>query len=104
MDIPDAVSQASGAAAKALSLAVKGRVDISPTISYIDPDICVGCKTCIDLCPYSAIEFDDRRQVSVVNEAVCKGCGSCSGFCPSGAAQSRHFTKKQVFAEISGIF
>ena len=104
MDIPDTVSQASGAAAKALSLAVKGRVDISPTISFIDPDICVGCKTCISLCPYTAIEFDDRRQVSVVNEAICKGCGSCSGFCPSGAAQSRHFTKKQVFAEISGIF
>ncbi|RLB89991.1 MAG: pyridine nucleotide-disulfide oxidoreductase, partial [Deltaproteobacteria bacterium] len=104
MDIPDTVSQASGAAVKSLSLAVKGRVDISPTISFIDPDICVGCKTCIDLCPYSAIEFDDRRQVSIVNEAVCKGCGSCSGFCPSGAAQSRHFTKKQVFAEISGIF
>ncbi len=104
MDIPDTVSQASGAAVKALSLATKGRVDIAPTISYIDPDVCVGCKTCITLCPYTAIEFDERRQVSVVNEAICKGCGSCSGFCPSGAAQSRHFTKKQVFAEISGIF
>jgi len=104
MDIPDTVSQASGAAAKSLSLATKGSVEISPTISYIDPDVCVGCKTCISLCPYSAIEFDERRQVSVVNEAVCKGCGSCSGFCPSGAAQSRHFTKKQVFAEIGGIF
>jgi heterodisulfide reductase subunit A len=103
MDIPDTVSQASGAAAKALSLAVKGSVEIAPTISFIDPDICVGCKTCIPLCPYSAIEFDERRQISVVNEAVCKGCGSCSGVCPSGAAQSRHFTKKQIFAEISGI-
>ena len=103
MDIPDTVSQASGAAAKALSLASRGNVEISPTISFIDPDICVGCKTCIDLCPYSAIEFDDRRQVSVVNEAVCKGCGSCSGFCPSGAATSRHFMKKQVLAEISGL-
>jgi len=104
MDIPDTVSQASGAAVKALSLATKGQVDISPTISHINPDVCVGCKTCIALCPYTAIEFDDRRQVSVVNEALCKGCGSCSGFCPSGAAQSRHFTKKQMFAEISGIF
>jgi len=104
MDIPDTVSQASGAAAKALSLATKGSVEIAPTISYIDPDVCVGCKTCISLCPYTAIEFDERRQVSVVNEAICKGCGSCSGFCPSGAAQSRHFTQKQVFAEIDGIF
>ncbi|WP_291346047.1 FAD-dependent oxidoreductase [Desulfobacula sp.] len=104
MDIPDTVSQASGAAVKALALATKGRVDIAPTISWIDPDVCIGCKTCISLCPYTAIEFDDRRQISIVNEAICKGCGSCSGVCPSGAAQSRHFTKKQIFAEIGGIF
>ena len=103
LDIPDTVSQASGAAAKALSLATRGTVEISPTISWIDPDICIGCQICIELCPYTAIEFDERRGVSVVNEAVCKGCGSCSAHCPSGAARSRHFQSRQIFAEIDGI-
>lgn len=102
-DIPDTVAQASGAAVKALSLATKGKVEVPSTISWIDPDICAGCQTCIGLCAYSAIEFDERRGVSVVNEAVCKGCGSCSGFCPSGAAQVKHFNKKQLFAEFDGI-
>jgi heterodisulfide reductase subunit A-like polyferredoxin len=102
-DIPDTVAQASGAAAKALSLATKGYVQVPSTISWIDPDICSGCQMCIGLCPYSAIEFDELRGVSVINEAVCKGCGSCSGFCPSGAAQVKHFNKKQVFAEFEGI-
>ncbi|MEA1968039.1 MAG: FAD-dependent oxidoreductase [Thermodesulfobacteriota bacterium] len=102
-DIPDAVSQASGAAAKAMLLASRGEVEIPSTISYIDPDVCAGCKTCIGLCPYSAIEFNERRGISVVNEALCKGCGSCSGFCPSGAAQVRHFKEKQMFAELSGV-
>jgi heterodisulfide reductase subunit A len=102
-DIPDTVSQASGAAAKALSLATRGVVQVPSAISWIDPDICAGCQTCIGLCPYSAIEFDERRGVSVVNEAVCKGCGSCAGFCPSGAAQVRHFMEQQVFAELDGI-
>lgn len=102
-DIPDAVAQASGAAAKALSLATRGSVLVPSTISWIDPDVCAGCQTCINLCPYTAIEFDDRRRVSVVNEAICKGCGSCSGFCPSGAAQVRHFKEKQIFAELDGI-
>ncbi len=102
-DIPDTVSQASGAAAKAIELSSRGQVQISPTISWIDPDICSGCQTCIGLCPYSAIEFDGRRKVSVVNEALCKGCGSCAGFCPSGAAQVKHFSEKQVFAELEGI-
>jgi heterodisulfide reductase subunit A2 len=103
MDIPDTVSQASGAAAKALSLAARGQVEISPTVAWIDPDLCAGCRLCLELCPYSAIEFDHLRKVSMVNEAICKGCGSCSGICPSGAAASLHFTKKQMFAEISGV-
>jgi heterodisulfide reductase subunit A len=102
-DIPDTVAQASGAAAKALSLATRGQVAVPSAISWIDPDICAGCQTCIGLCPYGAIEFDERRGVSVVNAAVCKGCGSCSGFCPSGAAQVAHFNKKQIFAEFDGL-
>jgi heterodisulfide reductase subunit A len=102
-DIPDTVSQASGAAAKSLELSTLGKVEISPTISWIDPDICAGCQTCIGLCAYGAIEFDERRRISVVNEAMCKGCGSCSGFCPSGAAQVKHFNKKQIFAEFDGM-
>ncbi|MFW6216296.1 MAG: 4Fe-4S dicluster domain-containing protein [Desulfohalobiaceae bacterium] len=102
-DIPDSVSHASGAASKALSLATSGEVSISPTVSWIDPDICIGCQICIGLCAYGAISFDARRGVSVVNEAVCKGCGSCSGYCPSGAARVRHFDQKQVFAELEGI-
>ena len=73
MDIPDTVSQASGAAAKALSLATLGTVEVPPTISWIDPDICVGCQVCIGLCPYGAIEFNERTEVSEVNPAVCKG-------------------------------
>jgi len=58
---------------------------------------------CIGLCAYSAIEFDERRKVSVINEAMCKGCGSCAGHCPSGAAQVRHFNEKQIFAEMEGL-
>jgi len=102
-DIPDSVAQAKAAASEALALSSYGKVEVSPTISSIDPDICIGCQICIGLCPYSAIEFDERRGVSEVNEAVCKGCGSCAAYCPSGAAKVRHFTDRQVFAEIDGL-
>ncbi|MDR3570282.1 MAG: FAD-dependent oxidoreductase [Syntrophobacteraceae bacterium] len=102
-DIPDAVSHAAGAAAQALALSMRGKVEVSPVTSWIDPEICMGCQTCIKLCPYSAIEFNARMGISEVNEAVCKGCGSCAGFCPSGAARVKHFSPKQVLAEIDGI-
>ena len=102
-DIPDTVAQAKGAAAECLALSSAGQVEIPPMISYIDPDVCVGCQLCLGLCAYSAIEFNDNAGISVVNSAVCKGCGSCSGACPSGAAKVSHFTDKQIFAEIDGL-
>jgi len=102
-DIPDTVAQASGAASKALSLATRGKVQIPSAISWIDPDLCAGCQMCMEQCAYSAIEFDNRRNISVVNEAVCKGCGSCAAICPSGAAQVRHFKEKQLVSEIDGL-
>ncbi|MBU2512806.1 FAD-dependent oxidoreductase [bacterium] len=102
-DIPDTVAQASGAAAKAMILSDKGKITVPSMISSIDADICVGCQSCIELCPYTAIEFDEFRSVSVVNEALCKGCGNCASHCPSSAAQIRHFNEKQIFAEIDGL-
>lgn len=102
-DIPDAVAHASGGAAQALALAARGLVDISPVTSAIDPDLCIGCKACINLCAYSAITFDERRGVSVVNPAMCKGCGACAGHCPSGAASVSHFRPMQVLDEIDGL-
>ncbi|MHC1744819.1 MAG: FAD-dependent oxidoreductase [Syntrophobacteraceae bacterium] len=102
-DIPDTVAQAKGAAGECLALSSAGEVEIPPMISSIDPDVCVGCQLCIGLCAYSAIEFNTRLGISEVNSAICKGCGSCSGACPSGAAKVRHFTDKQIFAEIDGI-
>ena len=103
-DIPDTVAQAKAAAAQCLALSACGRVEVSPMVSTIDPDICVGCQICIGLCPYGAIEFNTLKGISQVNSAVCKGCGSCAGHCPSGAAKVQHFSDKQVLAELDGMF
>jgi heterodisulfide reductase subunit A len=103
-DIPDTVAQAKGAAAQCLALSACGTVQVSPEVSVIDPDICVGCQICIGLCPYGAITFNKLKGVSEVNSAVCKGCGSCAGHCPSGAAKIQHYTDKQVLAEVDGLF
>ncbi len=102
-DIPDTVAQGGAAAAAAISLADKGVVEIEPITSYIDADKCAGCKVCITVCPYTAIEFDEEKKVSVVNEALCQGCGTCAAACPSGVAKSRHFTTEQILAEIEGV-
>jgi heterodisulfide reductase subunit A len=102
-DIPDTVAQASAAAAEAISLATRGEIEVEPTTSWIDPELCAGCKLCIEICPYSAINFIDAKGISAVNEALCKGCGACTAICPSKAARQNHFTQNQVLSEVEGL-
>jgi len=102
-DIPDTVAQASAAAARALAVISKGKVEIEAATSVVNEKLCSACKTCIGLCPYNAISFDEEEKVSRINEAVCKGCGVCAAACPSGAITSRHFTVEQIMAEIEGV-
>ncbi|MTK64494.1 MAG: CoB--CoM heterodisulfide reductase iron-sulfur subunit A family protein [Methanobacterium sp.] len=97
-DIPDAVAQASGAAARAAIPMVKGEVEIEPIIAAVDEDVCGGCEVCIDLCPYGAVERIDEK--AHINVALCKGCGTCVGACPSGALDQQHFKTSQIFAQI----
>jgi heterodisulfide reductase subunit A len=102
-DIPDTVAQAASAAARILSNISKGEVEIEPIQAYIDPALCAGCRFCNDLCPYSAIAYDEVEHISRVNEVLCKGCGTCVSACPSSAATARHYSDKQIFAEIEGL-
>lgn len=102
-DIPDSVAQAKAAAGMAQALISRGEVEVSPIASSIDPDVCVGCGVCIELCPYGSIQLDPLRHVSKVNPVLCKGCGSCAAHCPSGAAKVSHFRDDQVFMELEGL-
>ena len=102
-DIPDTVAQASAAAAEVMSLTTQGQIEVEPIIVSIDPQICAGCKLCIEICPYSAIDFLDPKGISAVNEALCKGCGACAAICPNKAARQNHFTQDQVLAEVEGV-
>lgn len=102
-DIPDSVAQSGAAAAEALALADRGYVEMEPNTAYVLEEDCSGCKTCLSLCPFSAISFDEEKEIVAMNEALCKGCGTCVAACPSGAAQQNLFTDKQIFAEIEGV-
>ncbi len=51
-------------------------------VRHVDPEKCVGCKTCISIgCPAIAVSGDK----SVISETVCVGCGMCADICPRKA-------------------
>ena len=91
------------AAAQAMKLMAQGEVMMDAAYAVIDEAFCSGCKMCNDMCPYTAITFDDAKKVSVVNSALCKGCGTCVAACPAGAIMARHFTDEQIYAQIEGM-
>lgn len=100
-DIPETVSQASGAASKVLALFSGDMLYHEPVISFVDLEVCSGCGKCVSVCAYDAIELVGNN--AYVNEALCEGCGACAATCPSGAIQHKNFTKKQIFDMIYAI-
>jgi len=100
-NISDTMVQSEAAAGKILSSLVPGR-KIEPEVktSEISESFCIGCKTCLSVCSYGAITFDESKKVSVVNEVICRGCGNCVAACPSGAASIKHFKFNQIYQEV----
>ena len=102
-DIPDTVAQAQAAAARVLGLIARGQTLIDPVRATVDEAYCSGCKTCLDLCPYAAISFDQADGTARINDALCKGCGTCVAACPASAITGAGFTDAQVLAELEGM-
>jgi len=100
-DIPDTVAQAGAAAAEALALVDRGYVEMEPNTAYVVTEECSGCKTCIPLCPYTAITRVDGK--AQINPVLCKGCGTCVAACPSGSIRQNLFEDEEIYEEILGV-
>jgi len=101
-DIPDTVAQSGAAAAQALALIDAGKVELEPNTAHVLEEACSGCKTCIPLCPYSAISLVEEKRARI-NEVLCKGCGTCVAACPSGSIRQNLFEDEEIYEEVEGI-
>ncbi len=99
-DIPETIAQASGAAAKVLSLFSQREMVQEPIIAYVDEELCSACGLCIEACPYEAREMHPWRNLATVNVALCQGCSACVVACPNKASAVRNFTTGQVLAMV----
>ena len=61
---------------------------IKETPFYVDPEMCIGCRTCIKTnCPPLLMKkYDGHDKLkSSINPDMCVGCSVCSQVCPVGA-------------------
>ena len=110
-DIPEAVSQASGAAAKVLALFSAAELEREPIVARVNQANCIGCYTCEPVCAYHAIERfaitnkagEVLRRVARINTGLCQGCGACVATCRSHTIDLDGFTDEQLYAEIGAL-
>jgi len=113
--VDESIIQAHAAASSAAIPMAKGRVQSEAITAGVNEDLCRGCGKCKEVCEFNAITLEKtvfevepflRAPILVakVNQIVCKGCGSCAVACPTGAITMKHFTDKQILAEIETAY
>ena len=51
-------------------------------------DICIGCRSCAEICPQGVWKLDENSQAVMVYKDKCTFCTACMIQCGSGAIQA----------------
>jgi heterodisulfide reductase subunit A len=102
-DAAESIIQARAASAAAMTLLMRGQVQVEAATSFIDEELCAGCGQCAQVCSFSALTLHPIRGKMTVNPVLCQGCGSCAVTCPSGAINVHHFTFEQFIAQVEAL-
>jgi len=102
-NVEEAVSQGLGASSRIATILFKDKLITSAIVADIDPETCVGCMGCMEMCPYEAISYVPEENICTVNTVLCKGCGCCAAACPSHSASLKGFKPEQLLSQIRAI-
>jgi len=109
-NISESMSSALSAAAKANATLSSEKIELEPTIIRIDPEACVWCGKCLEICPYDAISEVDytaadgsTKKIAEVNKSTCKGGGMCAPICPYNAIDIIGYTDNEIESMINGL-
>ncbi|MDT8304315.1 MAG: FAD-dependent oxidoreductase [Anaerolineae bacterium] len=109
--LDETMIQAQAAAARAAIVLAQETILTNARVAVVDPQKCVGCLTCVRICPYGVpqIRGEDSGAGGILGAAyieptICMGCGSCASECPARAIQLLHFTDAQTMSKIDALF
>ncbi len=101
--IEETISQALATAARAMTYLSKDQLEVGGTIAQVDQPKCVGCLTCVRVCPFHIPAIDPAATgvgaiagAAYIEPSLCTGCGTCTSECPANAIQLRHYRDDQL--------
>lgn len=66
-------------------LGIANVVARSAFVNTVDPEVCVGCESCISYCQFGALSLEPQDPYVQINATSCVGCGVCVPACPDRA-------------------
>lgn len=67
----------------------------SGEVAYIDPDNCINCGLCQDVCRFNAIAVHNNQYT--VAPLDCEGCGYCARVCPTETIINKDLLVGQLY-------
>ncbi|MBU0512080.1 MAG: 4Fe-4S binding protein, partial [Chloroflexi bacterium] len=109
--LDETIAQAKAAASRAAITISQETMLTDAQVAHIDPLKCVGCLTCVRICPFNVPKVSSDHigvgnivGAAYIEPAVCHGCGSCASECPAQAIQLLQYTDAQTLVKIDALF
>jgi heterodisulfide reductase subunit A-like polyferredoxin len=106
----ETIAQSLAASSRAARVLSQEKILTNSRVAQVDPAKCVGCLTCVRICPYNVPRITNELDgvggilgAAFIEAAVCHGCGSCASECPAQAIQIRHSTDIQTLEKINAL-
>jgi heterodisulfide reductase subunit A-like polyferredoxin len=101
-EIEESIIQGRAAAGRAATILAKRELILNSIVSVVNQEYCVACLACVRDCPYHAAAISEEG-VAFIEPAECRGCGICVSACPRAAIELKHYTDKQIMAELAAL-
>jgi heterodisulfide reductase subunit A-like polyferredoxin len=108
--LDESIVQAQAAAARAALVLSRDHLTAGGIVAEVDPELCVGCLTCVRICPFEVPLIKDEYTgvggitgTAYIEPTVCQGCGTCVAECPAKAIRLAYYQDDQIMVKLDAL-